>query len=345
MTARILLGTASWTDRPLVESGRFYPPQATSAEARLRYYASQFPLVEADTTYYGLPTERMIRAWVERTPPGFTFDVKAYSLFTQHPTPVARLPKAIRELLPPTLAGKRQFYRDDAPGEIVDLCWSTFVDALLPLHDSGRLGVVVFQFPPWVLPGRDTSAYFEEIRDRIGPFRAAVEFRNERWMDAAHQETTLALLGDLDLSYICVDEPQGFRSSVPPVIAATTDLGCVRFHGRNAETWEARTQSSSERFDHYYDAAELDEWTPRIAELAAGTEAVHLIVNTNNFDQGPANARLLHERLHAAGVPVAEWQPAPASDGDGEDDSGGDGGSGDGRDAEEPPGARQARLL
>ena len=309
--ARILLGTASWTDRPLIESGKFHPPSATSAETRLRHYASQFPLVEADTTYYGLPTERTARAWVERTPDGFTFDVKAYSLFTDHPIPIARLPKAIKEALPPALANKRQFYRKDAPPEIVDLCWSTFVDALSPLHDGRRLGVILFQFPKWVLPARETHRYFEEIRDRLGPYRAAVEFRNELWMDPAHREATLALLGDLDISYVCVDEPQGFASSVPPVAAATNDLAVVRFHGRNAKTWEARTASSAERFDHYYTPRELDEWAPKIAGLAQEAEELHLVLNTNNFDQGPANARLLGERLHAAGIPVAGWRPSP----------------------------------
>ena len=308
--SRILLGTASWTDRPLIESGKFYPPGANSTEARLRHYASQFPLVEADTTYYGLPTERLVRAWIERTPDGFIFDVKAYSLFTDHPTPVARLPKAIREALPLALANKRQFYRRDAPPEIVDLCWSTFVDALLPLHEHGRLGAIVFQFPKWVLPGRDCRRYFEELRERLGPLRAALEFRNELWMDPAHREETLALLGDLNASYICVDEPQGFVSSVPPVAAATNDLGFVRLHGRNAEMWEARTGASHERFDYYYSAGELDEWVPKIAGLAHETEALHLVLNTNNFDQGPANARLLRERLRAGGVRIGDWRPA-----------------------------------
>jgi uncharacterized protein YecE (DUF72 family) len=310
--ARLLTGTASWTDKPLIESGTFYPPEAKNAEARLRYYASQFPLVEADTTYYGLPTDQLISAWVDRTPEGFTFDVKAYSLFTEHPTPVVRLPKAIKAELPPTLSKKRQFYRKDAPEEIIDLCWSTFIDTLRPLHESGRLGAIVFQFPKWVFPGDGTLAYFEEIRDRLGPYRAAIEFRNEMWMEPGRQERTLAELGDLDFSYICVDEPQGFQSSVPPVAAATNDLGFVRFHGRNAAMWEQKTKTSSERFDHYYEPQELDEWVPKIARLLDEAEDVHLILNTNNFDQGPSNARLLSERLDAGGVTVAAWEPSPA---------------------------------
>lgn len=313
MAGVIKLGTASWTDKPLIEAGTFYPREARTPEARLRYYATQFPLVEADTTYYGLPTEALARSWVERTPPGFTFDVKAYSLFTQHPTPVMRLPKAIQEALPERLAKKRQFYRDEAPSEIVDLCWSTFVDSLLPLHDAGRLGVIVFQFPKWVFPGHDSFAYLEEVRDRLGPYRAAVEFRSDLWMDAEHQETTLAQLGDLGFAYVCVDEPQGFHSSVPPIAAVTTPaLGFVRFHGRNVDTWEARTSTSSERFDYYYNAAELDEWTAKIRRIADEAAEVHLIMNTNNYDQGPANSRLLADRLRAAGMVAADPPPEAA---------------------------------
>lgn len=320
MPGAIKLGTASWTDKPLIEAGTFYPREARTPEARLRYYASRFPLVEADTTYYGLPTEQLARSWVERTPPGFTFDVKAYSLFTQHPTPVQRLPKSIQEALPERLRKKRQFYRDEAPPEIVDLCWSTFVDALLPLLEAGRMGVVVFQFPKWVFPGSDTVRYLEEVRDRLGPYRAAIEFRSDLWMDAEHQETTLAQLGDLGFSYVCVDEPQGFHSSVPPVAAVTNPaLGFVRFHGRNTEMWEARTNTSSERFDYYYNAAELDEWTAKIGRIAEEAAEVHLIMNTNNFDQGPVNSELLEQRLRAAGLRSVEWSPpaevaAPPSD-------------------------------
>ncbi len=311
MTARLLLGTASWTDRPLIDSGRFYPPAARSAEQRLRYYATQFPLVEVDATYYGLPTVENAQRWVERTPPGFTFDVKAYSLFTNHPTPVARLPKAIKELLPPALAAARNLERERTPPALVDLCWSTYIDALQPLYAAGRLGVVVLQFPRWFMPSRPSHAYLEELRDRLGPYRGAVEFRNAAWLDATHAEDTLALLGDLGFSYICVDEPQGFASSVPPVAAATARAGFVRFHGRNAAMWEARTETSAQRFDYDYADAELDEWVPKIAALAAETDELHLVMNTNNFDQGPANARRLHARLGAAGVPVLGSTVAP----------------------------------
>jgi uncharacterized protein YecE (DUF72 family) len=313
MPGRVLIGTASWTDKPLIESGKFYPPEAKTPEARLRFYASQFPLVEVDSTYYGLPAVENSERWVERTPPGFVFDVKAYSLFTEHPTPVARLPKALQAILPAGIVGKKNFSREDAPVEFVDLCWSTFNDALLPLHDAGRLGSILFQFPRWVYPSSYMYHRLEEIREHLGFYRGAVEFRQERWLDAEHREETLALLGDLELTYVCVDEPQGFASSVPPIVAATTPhLAYVRFHGRNGAMWEERTKTSSERFDHYYSPEELREWAPKVASLANDTEAVHLVLNTNNYDQGPANARTLEQELLKHGIEVVHSPPVTA---------------------------------
>src|SRR5438105_645541 len=93
----VLVGTASWTDKSLIESGRFYPPEAKSPEQRLQYYASQFPIVEVDSSYYAMPAERTAGLWVERTPADFTFDIKAFALFTHHPTPPRSLPKDLRE--------------------------------------------------------------------------------------------------------------------------------------------------------------------------------------------------------------------------------------------------------
>lgn len=309
MTARILIGTASWADKPLAESGRFYPPEASSAESRLRYYASRFSLVEVDATYYGLPRADVARLWVERTPADFTFDVKAYSLFTEHPTPVHRLPAAVKEALPPALARKANLYREDTPPEVVDLCWSTFVDGILPLAEAEKLGVVVFQFPKWVFPNRRTKDYLAEVRERLGAYRAAVEFRNDVWLNAENREDVLALLGDLDMTYICVDEPQGFRSSVPPVAVATSALGFVRFHGRNAETWEKRTRTSAERFDYWYTDEDIAEWVPKIEALADETEELHLVMNTNRADQGPANADLVAEHLARSRVASAVVMP------------------------------------
>ena len=74
---RIRIGTAGWTDKTLLPPGLFYPEGIDTAEDRLRYYASRFPLVEIDSSYYGLPVRRNSELWAARTPDGFRFDIKA----------------------------------------------------------------------------------------------------------------------------------------------------------------------------------------------------------------------------------------------------------------------------
>src|SRR2546423_57202 len=84
----IRFGTAGWTDKTLTAAGVFYPAGVDDAEERLRYYASRFPLVEVDSTYYALPARRMAELWAERTPRDFTFNVKAHALMTGQPSEV-----------------------------------------------------------------------------------------------------------------------------------------------------------------------------------------------------------------------------------------------------------------
>ena len=298
MTARILVGTCSWADKTLVDCGRFYPRDLKTAEERLRYYADQFPLVEVDSSYYGLPSERNAALWVERTPPHFTFDVKAFRLLTQHPTPPSALPKDLRESLPATLLEKSNLYPRDLTPEVVDQVWERFASALLPLDSAGKLGTVVLQFPPWFLPGSDSREYLVEAQERLPQYRIAVEFRNGRWLSERNAERTLRFLADQRLSFVCVDEPQGFPNSVPPVAEATTDTALVRFHGRNEATWAKRGISPAERFDWLYSEDELREWLPRIERLAEATREVHLLMNNCREDKAVVGARQLQLLLH-----------------------------------------------
>src|SRR3989442_6190460 len=120
--------------------GVFYPKGASSAEARLRFYASQFPVVEVDATYYAMPNKRTAESWVERTPKHFVFDIKAHALMTGQPTEVARLPKAIREELGSELAEKKRIYRKDMPAELLDAVYAQFREALGPLVGAGQVG-------------------------------------------------------------------------------------------------------------------------------------------------------------------------------------------------------------
>ena len=298
MTARMLVGTCSWADKTLVDSG-WYPPEAKTPEDRLRYYARQFPIVEVDSTYYGFPSEDNAARWVERTPDDFVFDIKAFSLFTLHPTPVRALLKDLREALPATARQKANLYYRDVPQEVRDELWRRFGEALLPLDSAGKLGVVLFQFPPWFLPGREARQHILEARERLPQYSIAVEFRNNLWLSEEGQERTLPFLRENTIPLVSVDEPQGFRSSVPPLAEATAPISVVRFHGRNYETWEARGVSAAERFDYFYSEEELRQWAPSVRKLAEESREVHVLMNNCQKDYAVRNARQMARLLGA----------------------------------------------
>jgi uncharacterized protein YecE (DUF72 family) len=297
----IYYGTSSWTDRTLLDSKRFYPPSARSAEDRLRHYADHFPLVEVDSTYYGLPSERNSVLWVERTPADFVFNLKAYGLLTQHPVTPKSLPRDVRELLSKEAQEKKRLYPKDLPDEARETVWSAFSSALRPLAAAGKLGAVLFQFPRWFVRTRRNFDYLRELAERAD-YRVAVEFRGGGWMDEEKRESTLAELERLGMTYVVVDEPQGFKSSVPPVVACTSrDLAMIRFHGHNADTWEKPGLSAAERFRYLYSDGELASWVEPARELAGEARRVHLLMNNCYEDYGVRNAGQLAGLIRRAG--------------------------------------------
>ena len=287
----IRFGTASWTDPTITRGAVFYPPGVDSAEERLRYYASRFSLVEVDSTYYALPARKMAELWNERTPVEFTFNVKAHALMTGQPTEVQRLPRDLRDALPPELAEKQRIYGKDLPPELYDEVWTIFRDAMEPLHSSGKLGAVLLQYPRWFLPGKENRASILEARDRLAGLESAVEFRNARWFDERNAERTLEFLEGHQIPFVMVDEPQGLRSSVPPVVAVTSPhLAMVRFHGRRADNWERPGVPVVERFRYLYERAELEDWVPRITEVAEQAATTHVVMNNCYSNYGTTNA-------------------------------------------------------
>jgi len=288
---RIRIGTASWTDPTMTAAGVFYPAAATTAEERLQHYAATFPLVEVDATYYALPAENTARLWVERTPPDFVFDIKAHALMTGQGTETKRLPKALREELPEPVATKARVYAKDLPPAVFDAVWTTFHNALAPLADAGQLGSILLQYPRWVFPSSENRAMIADAVERLGGLRCAVEFRNAAWLNEKNADRTLRFLRDQNAAFVMVDEPQGFKSSVPPVTAVTSDLAVVRFHGRNRETWEAKGITPAERFRYLYSRDELEEWAPKIREVATEAKDTHVLMNNCYANYGTTNAR------------------------------------------------------
>ncbi|WP_027346146.1 DUF72 domain-containing protein [Hamadaea tsunoensis] len=284
----IEVGTASWTDKTLLASG-WYPADANTPEKRLAFYAGQFPLVEVDSTYYSPPAEATVRLWAERTPPGFTFNIKAFSLLTGHPTRVAALYKDLR---PAT--DKSNVYPDDLPDATRDQVWERFLSSLGPLVEAQKLGAILFQFPPWFTIRRSNKQYLLEVAQRCDPLPVAIEFRHESWFHEENKDETLEFLREHRLPMVCVDMPQGHKSSIPPVLAATAGLAVVRFHG-HSDKWTSK--DIHEKFGYLYSERELKNWAPKLRELAGQAERTHVLMNNCRDDFAQRNARQLVDLL------------------------------------------------
>jgi uncharacterized protein YecE (DUF72 family) len=311
VAAPIRVGVCSWADETLTKV--WYPKGVKSGEERLRYYAERFDVVEANSTYYRLPDPHLVENWVARTPDGFTMHVKAFGVMTRHPVKVDQLPTDLRDV--PTDARGRI---DRPPREYRAEIFKRFRDALEPLRSTGKLGGILMQFPPYVVYKPQSLEYLDWAQQQLGDDEMMVEFRHSSWLEEEHRADTLRFLEDRRMTYVVVDAPQtGGKNVLPTVVAVTSETAYVRFHGRNAETWNKRTGSAAERFDYLYSEDELGEWVPRLKELAGEAKDVYAMFNNNGRSampsppfpeaaenghdgvvaQAPANAQLLKRLL------------------------------------------------
>ncbi|MGC0413189.1 uncharacterized protein YecE (DUF72 family) [Streptomyces sp. SAI-195] len=284
----ILIGACSWTDRQLVASG-WYPRGRRDAEGRLRHYASRLPVVEVDAGYYALPSRRNSELWVERTPDGFRFDVKAFSLLTGHPTRAEALPADLRGTDPGPLR------RGRASEGLLDEVWGRFAEAVEPLRKAGRLGTVLFQFPPWFAPGDPAEATLEACVLRTEGWPLAVEFRHPGWWEPERAEATRASLSALGASAVGTDMAQRLPGSLPPIAPVTRpSLAVVRFHGRSA-AWGRG--SKEDRFRYDYDVTELAAWVPRLRRAARQADELHVLFNNCCADAAVRAAETMRRLL------------------------------------------------
>jgi uncharacterized protein YecE (DUF72 family) len=286
VAAPIRVGVCSWADETLTKV--WYPKGVSSGEERLRYYADRFDVVEANSTYYRLPDPSIVEKWVQRTPDGFTMHVKAFGVMTRHPVKLDQLPEDLRDV--PTDARGRV---DRPPREYRAEVFRRFHAALEPLRSTGKLGGILMQFPPYVVPKPASLEYLEWAREQLAGDEMLVEFRHGSWLDDEHRAETLRFLEDHGMTYVIVDAPRtGGKNVLPTVVAVTSPTPYVRFHGRNAETWNKRTGSAAERFDHLYGEDELREWVPQLHELAGQARTVYAMFNNNGRSTMPSLAPL-----------------------------------------------------
>jgi uncharacterized protein YecE (DUF72 family) len=280
-----------------------------SGEERLRYYAERFPTVEANSTFYRLPDESMVARWAERLPEGFVMHVKAFGLMTRHPVKLEVLPLDLQGEAPIDSRGRVERPSRELRAEV----FRRFLAALEPLRASGKLGGILMQFPPYVVPKPASYDYLEWAQHQLDGHEMLVEFRHRSWFEQPTE--TLGFLERHGMTYVTVDAPP---SVIPLVVAHTTQTAYVRFHGRNEQTWYKRTGSTAERFDYLYSGEELRVWARTLRALAAEAEAVYALFNNNGrspstdvprnllgelergeLAQAPTNAAMLRRLLEA----------------------------------------------
>jgi len=273
MPATVRLGTCSFADEGLVKT--WYPRGVSTSRARLQYYAERFDTVEVDSPYYHLPDPGVTLNWAQRTPPEFTFHVKAHKTMTWH------------------------------EGEPDDDAFAAFRASLEPLELSGKLRGILMQYHPRFVKSPDALAELERVRPRLEPLVPLVEFRHRSWMEPGERDDTLAFLETNGLAYVSVDTPMTRASNVVARHAAATHpVAYVRFHGRNEKTWNIKAEKSSERFDWMYSAEELGEWVEKLGRLSSDADEVYALFNNNRDDFAPRSAVILRGLLEEAGIPA-----------------------------------------
>jgi uncharacterized protein YecE (DUF72 family) len=268
----------------------WYPGQVKTAGERLGYYARHFDTVELDSSFYAIPSLQNAGLWAERTPSGFLFHVKAFGMMTRHGVRPNQLPPSLRHAFPYELDRTGRIVHP--PAELRLEVFRAFNEALQPLREAGKLGLILLQFPPYVVANEENRRYIAQAAELVAPDRVAVEFRHASWVEPGEVETTLEFLADHGLAYVSVDEPRlEGKTVLPPLAAATAEAAYVRFHGRNKETWHKRVSSAAERFKYLYDEEELREWAGPIHHLQSEARTTYVMFNNCYADYAPRNAR------------------------------------------------------
>lgn len=271
----ILVGTSGFQFKDW--RGPFYPHDLKDSDL-LRFYTRLFPALELNFTYYQMPGQRTIEGLERKTPPGFEISVKAHRSMTHEPASPADEVQTIKR----------------------------FRGALDPLVVAGKLACVLAQFP-WSFRNTEANrARVARLRELLPDVPVIAEFRNAEWA----REPVFDFLRRNGVGYCCVDEPR-LRGLMPPVAVATSGLGYVRFHGRNAARWWLHKEPG-ERYDYLYSADELQEWIPRILHIARQTEKTLVFFNNCHEGKAPRNALMFQKMLGLSPEDAGgDGQPVP----------------------------------
>ena len=287
----IRVGTCSWADESFVKA---WYPDGVPAQGRLRHYADRFDVVEANSTYYRLPEERLVERWAGMLPDGFVMHAKAFGLMTRHPVKSQALPPDLRGEASVDDRGRVERPSRELRAEV----FRRFLAALEPLRAAGKLGGILMQFPPYVVPKPASYEYLEWAKEQLAGHEMLVELRHKAWFE--QPDETLSFLEARGMTYVTVDAPPDV---IPLVVGRTSGTAYVRFHGRNRDTWFKRTGSAADRFDYLYSPAELREWAGTLRGLEERATVVYAMFNNNGRSPGTEAPRDLlggHEEVAQA---------------------------------------------
>jgi uncharacterized protein YecE (DUF72 family) len=212
---------------------------------RLRHYAGRLGLVEVDASL-ALPTRAVAGLWAAATPDGFVFDVRAHALLVGRAVEPRRLPRRVRDLLPPSLAGANRVMADEVPARVRRAVWDDLLAALAGLAAAGKLGAVHLRLPRGLGPGREGAALLGEAAEALGAWPAAVEFREAGWLAGRVRGRTLGLLGRLGLAGTAV-VAGGDGAGAPGDAAALAELAAVQPRFAAARLYGAGEPGAAER--------------------------------------------------------------------------------------------------
>lgn len=272
------VGTCSWTEKTLQQSKEFYPSSVRTSQERLQFYAGHFPTVEVDSTYYAFGSERNSTLWAQRTHDNFVFHIKAYSALTGHGTSVKSIPNDLRPFFEKESKSKRLVYIKDRA--LIEELSTRFVSTLEPLKQAGKLGLLVFQFPPWFQYTKANLDYILFCKNLAQGLSIGVEFRHGSWLLPQRKDTILHFLKSNGLTYITADEPQyGNMATIPFIPENTTDTAYVRLHGRNKDNWLKKGIETSLRYAYLYSDNELKNIASHVKKLAQKAQKVYVMFN------------------------------------------------------------------
>jgi uncharacterized protein YecE (DUF72 family) len=276
----IQIGLTGWGDHDDLYT------QGVKSTEKLRIYSKHFPVVEVDSAFYAVLQDTTYSRWVEDTPLNFSFIIKAYQGMTGH------------------LRGKNPFADTDQ-------MYAAFTDSIRPVVDSGKLKMVLFQYPPWFDCSKINVELLRDVRERMREYPLALEFRHQSWFADGMREKTIEFMKSERWIHSICDEPQAGTGSVPTVLIPTdAKLTMIRLHGRNVSGWNQNGNPDwrKTRYLYRYNQEELQEWKRHLLKLQSQTEQIHVIFNNNSGGDAAANAKQLMSLLGMEPLEAAPQQ-------------------------------------